>query len=117
MATTISIFLIPIIQEGILGLISETTSNIKLGAIFATVILFFLPSMLMGILTPIIVKLKLDSLNTAGKVAGKITAIATIGGIFGTFLGGFFLIPSYRKCTNIVCVVNISCIINSNGRF
>lgn len=109
--------MIPLIQEGILIGISEKTNNIKLGAILATVILFFFPSMLMGILTPVIVKLKLDSLNTAGKVAGKITAIATIGGIFGTFLGGFFLIPSYRKCTNIICIVNINCVINSYGGF
>ncbi len=94
-AVSISIFIIPILQNNILDIIKDVTSNIKIGAIMATVLLFFLPSLLMGLLTPIIVKLKLQSLNTAGEVAGKINAVATIGGIVGTFLGGFFLIPNF----------------------
>ena len=93
--STISIFAIPIIQRQILTFISKMISSIKIGAVLATITLFFIPSLMMGLLTPIIVKLKLESINSAGKVAGKINAIATIGGIFGTFLGGFFLIPNY----------------------
>ena len=95
MFTSISIFIIPLLQKTILDLLSNAIHNIRIGAVLAAIVLFFIPSLLMGILTPIIVKLKLDSIETAGKVAGKITAIATIGGIVGTFLGGFFLIPSY----------------------
>lgn len=52
----------------------------------------------MGLMSPIILKLKLQSLENACKISGKLNAIATIGGITGTFLGGFFLIP------NIGCV-------------
>lgn len=95
MLTALSIFIIPILQKNVLNFISQSISDIKIGAVLAAVILFFIPSLLMGILTPIIVKLKLDSMETAGKVTGRITAIATIGGIVGTFLGGFVLIPSY----------------------
>lgn len=95
MLTALSIFIIPILQRNVLIFISQAISDIKIGAVLAAIILFFVPSLLMGVLTPIIVKLKLDSMETAGKVAGRITAIATIGGIVGTFLGGFVLIPSY----------------------
>ncbi len=95
MFTSLSIFIIPLLQKIILNLLSSTIHDVRIGAVLAAITLFFIPSLLMGILTPIILKLKLDSIETAGKVAGKITAIATIGGIVGTFLGGFFLIPSY----------------------
>ncbi|MBO5349787.1 MAG: fused MFS/spermidine synthase [Clostridia bacterium] len=93
--SAIYVFIIPLIQEYVLIGITNITSNIKIGAILATIMLFFIPSVLMGLITPIIVKLKLESLTTAGKVSGKINAIATIGGISGTFLGGFFLIPNF----------------------
>lgn len=92
--SSIAILLIPLIQDIILVIISIYISNIKLGAILATIILFFIPSLLMGLMSPIILKLKLQTLETAGKTSGKINAIATIGGITGTFLGGFFLIPN-----------------------
>lgn len=89
------VFLIPIIQELVIKSITTLTSDIKIGAIIATMILFFVPSLLMGLLTPIILKLKLEDIETAGKVSGKFYSVATIGGIFGTFLGGFFLIPQF----------------------
>ena len=71
------------------------TKNIKIGAICATVLLFFLPSVFLGLIPPIVLKLKLEDLENAGKTAGKINAIATIGGILGTITGGFVLIPNF----------------------
>lgn len=93
-ASAIAILIIPIIQESVLIDISKITSSIKLGAILATLFLFLVPSVLMGLITPIILKLKLETIETAGKASGRIYAIATIGGIVGTFFGGFILIPN-----------------------
>ena len=94
MWAAIFIMIIPFIQEIILPLISTKIQNIKIGAIIATTILFLIPSVLMGTIMPIILKLKITDLETTGKESGKITAIGTIGGIFGTFIGGFLLIPN-----------------------
>lgn len=93
--SAILVFCIPLFQKNIIGQIVEITTSIKIGALFATLFLFFLPSMFLGLITPIVLKLKLKDIENAGKTTGKITAIATIGGIFGTFLGGFFLIPNF----------------------
>ena len=51
--------------------------------------------MFIGMLSPIIIKLKLNKIENAGKTSGRIYAIATLGSIIGTFLGGFFLIPKF----------------------
>lgn len=91
----LSVLIIPLIQKKIIGIIVALTTNIKIGAIIATILLFFIPSLLMGLLTPIILKLKLDDIENAGKISGKFYAIVTIGGIFGTFLGGFWLVPNF----------------------
>lgn len=90
----IFIFIIPITQHELLDMIISWTDNIKIGAIIGVIGLFFIPSMFIGLITPIILKIKLDNLDNAGKTSGRLYAISTIGGIFGTFLGGFFLIPN-----------------------
>ena len=88
------IMLIPLIQNEILEAITSIFSDIRIGAIIATIFLFFLPSMTIGMLSPIIVKLKMQNIENAGKVSGNISAIATLGSITGTFVGGFFLLPN-----------------------
>ena len=98
--------LIPFVQEYVLNNIERYISNIKLGAIISTILLFFIPSVCMGIITPIITRLKINNIETVGKTTGKINAIATIGGIFGTFLGGFVLIPNIGS-SNILFVLTI----------
>lgn len=93
--SSIFIFLIPLIQNIVISAITSLTSNIKIGAVLTTILLFFIPSLFMGLLTPILLKLKLENIENAGKVSGKFYAIATVGGIFGTFLGGFYLVPEF----------------------
>ena len=91
----IFVFIIPIIQTDLLNFISLAVNNIKVGAILSTIFLFFVPSMLIGFISPIITKIKLENLENAGKIAGTISAIGTLGCILGDFLGGFYLIPSF----------------------
>ncbi len=93
MLTGIGILFIPIAKNTILSQISTSIPSIKIGAIIATILLFFIPSMLIGLISPIIVKLKLSDVKEAGKVSGRISAIATIGSLVGTFIGGFYLVP------------------------
>lgn len=104
--SAITILIIPLIKDQIIINIANIIFDIKIGAVLATILLFFIPSFFMGLLTPIIVKLKLDSLETAGEVSGRINAIATIGGIVGTFLGGFFLIPNFGS-VSILFILSI----------
>ena len=93
--TAILIFIIPLLQNDLLLLISRIIKSIKIGAIIATILLFFTPSMFIGMLSPIIIKLKMNKLESAGKISGKMYALATLGSIVGTFFGGFFLIPTF----------------------
>lgn len=91
----IIILTIPFLQKSILTIISLYFSSIKIGAIISTTLLFFIPSMFFGFFSPIIIKLKINDLQSAGQTSGKIYAIATLGSLVGTFLGGFVLLPSF----------------------
>lgn len=54
--------------------------------------LFFLPTTVLGMVTPIVIKLTLKDLQKTANVVGTIYAISCVGSILGTFLTGFFLI-------------------------
>lgn len=121
--TTLFIFIIPLIQNFVVSGIASAVSSIKVGAILATISLFFIPSALMGLLMPIIIKLKLNCLETAGSISGRLNAIATIGGIAGTFIGGFCLIPNFGSVQVLflisilmaVCVLLVDIKLNINN--
>ena len=95
LASGFTVLIIPLIESAVLDFMIKNVESIKLGAILSTIILFFIPSMLIGFLSPIVTKLKIDDLKNAGKVSGKISAIATLGCILGDFVGGFYLIPHF----------------------
>ena len=65
-----------------------------LWAVFlASVILFAVPSVLLGIIQPYVVKLSTRQLATLGRISGQISTLSTAGGIFGTFASGFYVLP------------------------
>ena len=104
--TALIIFLIPFFQKFILTNIASNISSVKIWAIISTILIFFIPSFCMGTINPIILKLKLENLHTAGKTAGKISAIWTIWAIVGTFLWWFILVPNFWS-NNIIFVLTI----------
>ncbi len=82
-----------LIQEIVLSLIAQSPLIIELKALVAAILLFAPASVLLGFVTPYAVKLKMLTIEDAGKTVGRLYALSTVGSIFGTFLAGFFLIP------------------------
>lgn len=67
------------------------------GPLFTSLLLFFLPALLLGTLSPYAVKLQSVQLpkQGVGSVAGKIFFWSTLGSIIGSLLAGFVLIPHF----------------------
>lgn len=57
-----------------------------------TVALFFIPSIILGTISPVVAKLAVRDLSRTGSTVGQIYAAGTAGSILGTFATGFFLI-------------------------
>lgn len=62
--------------------------------LLATFLLLMLPSVLLGFVSPYVIKLGTKSLQKVGNISGNLYSIATVGSIFGTFLTVFVLIPN-----------------------
>jgi spermidine synthase len=60
-----------------------------------TAALFFLPSMILGGVSPVVVKLAVRDLARTGSTVGRISAAGTLGSIVGTFATGFWLISAF----------------------
>lgn len=55
---------------------------------------FFLPAAVLAMVTPVAAKLSLHSLDATGSVVGQLSAVGTVGALFGTFVTGFVLIAA-----------------------
>ncbi len=69
-----------------------------------TAVIFFFPSCILGMVSPVAVRLSLNRLDRSGTAVGKIYAFSTLGSILGTFLTGFFLI-SWIGTRNILLLM------------
>ncbi|MCE7983571.1 MAG: spermine synthase [Caldilinea sp. CFX5] len=65
------------------------------GSLLSVFLLFSIPITLLGAVSPWAVKLALRDVAHAGQTAGRLSALATIGSLVGTFLPVLWLIPAY----------------------
>ena len=90
--------LAPVLQASQLDLVSAS---------FVYVLcLFFVPSLLLGIPTPLLTTLALKLDRRAGHVVGRMHALAALGSIAGTFVTGFLLIQ-YLGTRSVIVVAAV----------
>lgn len=95
----VGVALIPSISPPILRLAAQGLSSyapgLLAGTLLAVLLLFSLPVILLGAVTPWAVRLTVTRLESTGEVAGRLYALGTLGSIVGTFLPVLWLIPAY----------------------
>jgi spermidine synthase/MFS family permease len=84
---------IPIIDEWVLERIVRWDPGPRLNPLLATIALFGAPSVVLGGVSPMAVRLVTRSLDRVGRSAGRLFAISTTGSIAGTFATAFWLVP------------------------
>lgn len=93
LAGTLLIALMPILAAGIM---SHTGGlGVRTGSLLSSFSFMFLPLVCMGMVSPTLIQLRNRELRGAGRTAGTIYAISTIGGIIMTLLMGFYLLPDW----------------------
>jgi predicted membrane-bound spermidine synthase len=95
---------------GALGALAPRSYPLLLRIVLLTTLLFFLPSLLLGMIPPVAIKLILEGLGQAGKVVGRVYAASTVGSLVGTFLTGFVLI-AYMGTRAIVLAVGLTLVV------
>ncbi len=77
--------------------------GVRLSPLLASTILFLIPSIFLGIVSPYTAKLMICSLHTSGKTIGTLYALSTFGSIIGTLVTSFYLITVAGVNALILC--------------
>ncbi len=79
----------------------------KVGPLFAATVMFALPSLLLGTLSPLALKLATKDIAVIGNTAGALYALSTAGSIAGTFITAFWLIPAL-SVRNVMQLIGVT---------
>lgn len=90
--TGIALLIIPRVDSTVL--VFASNFGVQWGSFVATSILFTIPMILLGAVSPFAIKLSTHQLQNVGIRAGGVYAVATVGSFVGAILTGFYLIPS-----------------------
>ena len=89
--------LVPFVAEPFLRISVKALDSVQAGAfvgsLIGVLVLVAVPVMLLGAVSPYAVRLSVHSVEEAGRVAGRLYAISTMGSLVGTFLSALVLIP------------------------
>jgi spermidine synthase len=91
---------------------AEFETSLMMRILLITAIVFFAPSCVLGMISPVVVKLTLSNLEKTGNIVGKIYAFSTLGSILGTFATGFYLI-SWMGTRAILLTMGIILIVSA----
>ncbi len=104
--SSIFIILTIVSKHFILTIISENTTNLKIGSFLASIVLFAPSSILLWIISPYVAKLKLTNIATSWTTVWNLYALWTAWSIFWTFLAWFYLIPFFWT-NNLLILLSI----------
>ncbi len=85
---------IPLISTAVIGACHGL--GLRGGALASSLVLFSPSMFFFGAVVPFSIKLTSSDLKVLGISAGRIYAVSTLGGLSGTLLTGFFLIPNFQ---------------------
>ena len=89
--------IVPFLAEPFLRLsvqaFDQLSGGLFVGSLLGVGALIAVPVLLLGMVSPYAVRLKMDHVEDAGHVAGRLYAIGTIGSLTGTFGATLLLIP------------------------
>jgi spermidine synthase len=103
--------LIALLANPVLGFTRELSFNLPagqfIGSLLGIFLLFFVPMTLYGCVSPFATRLLLRNVSGAGKTAGGVSSLSTIGSIFGTFIPVFVIIPTVGARATILLAAGI----------
>ncbi|MCW3041121.1 MAG: Spermine synthase, partial [Solirubrobacterales bacterium] len=99
--------IVPFVANPFLRLSVDALDSVSAGAfvgsLIGVMVLIAVPVMLLGAVSPYAVRLKVVDVADAGKTAGRLYAISTLGSLTGTFLAALVLVPFIGTRRTFLC--------------
>jgi predicted membrane-bound spermidine synthase len=92
LAGALMVALIPLVAVPLLGVTEDSLGEFS-GSFLVQLVLVAPPLVVLGALTPWSIRLRVDSVDSAGGSTGRLYALSTAGGLVGNFAAALALIP------------------------
>ena len=90
-------------SEWLMEAIFLAIEDTRYGSLLASMALFFIPTVILGMISPYSVRLLVTDKNKSGQVAGFLYFVSTLGSALGTIITSFYLVLLF-EVNNIITV-------------
>ena len=99
----------------LLDTLAEHVSDPRVGSLSAALLLFLVPTVISGMVSPYAVRLLVADRAGAGAAAGLLYFVSTFGSAAGTLLTSFFLVLYFDVNQILWAMTGISCLVGAIG--
>jgi len=92
LAAAVCLYPLVYFSEDIMVWIFERVMDPRYGSLLASAVLFIVPTVIMGMISPYSVRMLVETTDRSGHVAGKLYFMSTLGSSLGTLATSFYLI-------------------------
>ncbi len=118
-AAAFTLGVIPALAGPVLRLAAEAFDTLQLGvlagAFISVLLLFTVPVILLGVISPFAIRLVLRTPERSGRDAGMIYGISTLGSFLGTFLPTLVLIPTIGTAKTFLAFSSLLLLVSALG--
>ena len=100
-ASAATLYPLALINELLMAKVFETITDPRWGSLLAALILFTLPTVILGLISPYAVRLLVVDVDRAGNTAGRLYFVSTIGSALGTLATSFYFVLWFQMNTII----------------
>lgn len=93
-------------MENIFLLIEDS----RYGSLFASMVLFFIPTVILGMISPYSVRLLVTDKDKSGQIAGRLYFVSTLGSALGTIITSFYLVLWFNV-DDIITVFSVTLVV------
>ena len=92
-----SIMVLPIalFAEPIMAFVFSHIEDSRYGSLLASTALFFIPTIILGMISPYSVRLLVTNSERSGQVAGGLYFVSTLGSALGTIITSFYMVLAF----------------------
>ena len=77
----------------------------RYGSLLASVVLFGLPTVILGMISPYSVRLLVENVAESGRIAGALYFVSTLGSAIGTLMTSFYFVLWFEMNTIILLLI------------
>ena len=97
-----TLYPLTMITEPLMETVFQAITDPRWGSLVAALVLFALPTFILGLISPYAVRLLVDNVDRAGNTAGTLYFVSTIGSALGTLATSFYFVLWFQMDTIIL---------------